>query len=62
MNVPQLYGVAYAADPAIAKTFVVTDVQVNMPGASGVVRDLVPCAWNERIAAAPGAGIVIHFV
>lgn len=62
LNVPQLYGVAYAADPAIAKTFVVTDVQVNMPGASGVVRDLVPCAWNERIAAAPGAGIVIHFV
>ena len=62
LNVPQLYGVAYAADPAIAKTFVVTDVQVNMPGASGVVRDLVPCAWNERIAAAPMNGITVHFV
>ena len=62
MNVPQLYGTAYAADPGIAKTFVITDIQVSIPGASGVVRDIVPCAWNERIAAAPGAGITIHFV
>ena len=62
LNVPQLYGVAYAADPAIAKTFVVTDIQVSAPGVSGVIRDIVPCAWNERIAAAPGTGVTIHFV
>ena len=62
LNVPQLYGVAYAADPAIAKTFVVTDVQATLPGTTGVIRDLVPCAWNEKISAAPGTGITIHFV
>ncbi len=62
LNVPQLYGVAYAADPAIAKTFVVTDIQVTIPGISGVIRDLVPCAWNEKISAASGTGITIHFV
>jgi hypothetical protein len=62
LNVPQLYGVAYAADPAIAKTFVITDVQATLPGTTGVIRDLVPCAWNEKISAAPGTGITIHFV
>ena len=62
LNVPQLYGAAYAADPAIAKTFVVTDIQVTIPGISGVIRDLVPCAWNEKISAASGTGITIHFV
>ena len=62
LNVPQLYGTVYAADPEIAKTFVVTDIQVSAPGVSGVIRDIVPCAWNERIAAAPGTGVTIHFV
>ena len=62
LNVPQLYGAAYAADPAIAKTFVVTDIQVTIPGTSGVIRDLVPCAWNEKVSAASGTGITIHFV
>ena len=62
LNVPQLYGAAYAADPAIAKTFVVTDIQVTIPGTSGVIRDLVSCAWNEKISAASGTGITIHFV
>ena len=62
LNVPQLYGAAYAADPAIAKTVVVTDIQVTIPGISGVIRDLVPCAWNEKISAASGTGITIHFV
>ena len=62
LNVPQLYGAAYAADPAIVKTFVVTDIQVTIPGGSGVIRDLVPCAWNEKISAASGTGITIQFV
>ena len=62
LNVPQLYGIAYAADPSIAKTFVVTDIQVSLPGASGAIRDLVPCAWNEKITPMPGTGITIHFV
>ncbi|MBR5959824.1 MAG: hypothetical protein IKZ98_02420 [Clostridia bacterium] len=62
LNVPQLYGIAYAADPAIAKTFVVTDIQAGMAGASGVIRDLVPCAWNERLVTASGTGLTIHFV
>ena len=62
LNVPQLYGIAYAADPSIAKTFVVTDIQVSLPGTSGAIRDLVRCAWNEKITAMPGSGITIHFV
>ena len=62
LNVPQLYGAAYAANQAIADTFVVTDIQVTIPGISGVIRDLVPCAWNEKISAASGTGITIHFV
>ena len=62
LNVPQLYGVAYAADPSIAKTFVITDVQATLPGTTGVIRDLVPCAWNGKSSEAPGSGITIHFV
>ena len=61
LNVPQLYGVAYAADPAIANTFVVTDIQVSVPGTSGVVREIVPCAWNEKITAVRNGGVNIRF-
>ena len=60
LNVPQLYGIAYAAGNG--QQFVVSDVQVSVPGASGVIRDLVPCVWNERIALAPSNGLTIHFV
>lgn len=60
LNVPQLYGIAYAAGNG--QQFVVSDIQVSVPGASGVIRDLVPCAWNERIALAPSNGLTIHFV
>ncbi len=60
LNVPQLYGVVYAAGNG--QQFVVSDVQVSVPGASGVIRDLVPCAWNERIALAPSSGFSVHFV
>ena len=62
LNVTQLYGAVYASDPEIAKTFVVSDIQVNMPGASGVVRDLVPCAWNEKLTAMPEVGVSVRFI
>ena len=61
LNVPQLYGVAYAANPAISNTFVVTDMQVSVPGTSGVVRDIVPCAWNQKITAVRNGGVSIRF-
>ena len=61
LNVPQLYGVAYAADPGIANTFVVTDMQVSVPGTSGVVRTVVPCAWDEKITAVRNGGVSIRF-
>ena len=61
LNIPQLYGVAYTADPSIADTFIVTDVQVALPGASSVKRDKVDCAWNEKITADPETGVDIIF-
>ena len=61
LNIPQLYGVAYTADPSIADTFIVTDVQVAVPGASSVKRDKVDCAWNEKITADPDGGVDIIF-
>ena len=61
LNVPQLYGVAYAANPAISNTFVVTDMQVSVPGTSGVVRTVVPCAWDEKITAVRNGGVSIRF-
>ena len=47
LNIPQLYGVANSADPAIANTYVVSDIQVSVPGVDHVVRDIVQCAWNQ---------------
>ena len=61
LNVPQLYGVAYAANPAIAQTFVITDIQVTVWGASSVTRDIVPCAWNEKITALADGGVTVMF-
>ena len=49
--VPQLYAVCYAADPALSGTFVVSDIQIGVPGAAATERDLVECAWNEKVAA-----------
>ena len=62
LNVPLLYGIAYGAVVDLGQTFVVTDIQVSVPGTSGVIRDLVPCAWNEKISLAPSTGLTIHFV
>ena len=61
LNVPQLYGVAYTADLAIADTFIVTDIQVAVPGSSSVVRDEVPCDWNGKITAIADGGVEIRF-
>ncbi len=61
LNIPQLYGVAYAANPAISNTFVVTDIQVSVPGISGVVRTVVPCAWNELVSCIRNGGVSIRF-
>ena len=61
LNVPQLYGVAYAANPAIANTFVITDIQVTAPGQSSVVRGLLPCGWKEKLTCARNGGVNIHW-
>ena len=53
LNVPQLYGVAYNAAPEIARTFIVTDIQIAVAGGTGVIRDMVPCGWNEQITVLP---------
>ena len=57
LNVPQLYGIAYAADPSIANTFVVTDIQVSPVGASSVIRDVVPCDWNQKVSTLRNGGV-----
>ena len=62
LNVPQLYGVAYAADPALANTFVITDIQVTPQGASSVVRDLVEADWYQKISVPAGVGITVNWV
>lgn len=61
LNIPQLYGIAYASDPSIANTYIITDIQVSTLGASSMVRDLVPCAWNEKITVVRNGGVNIRF-
>ena len=62
LNVPQLYGAAYAADTSIADTFIVTDIQAAVPGESGVSRATVPCAWDEKITVLSNGGVIFYFV
>ena len=61
LNVPQLYGTAYSARPEIAKTFVVSDIQIAVTGSSSTIRDIVPCAWNEKITTVQNGGILFYF-
>jgi len=61
LNVPQLYGAIYAANPAIANTFVVTDIQCSAPGTSGVIRDLVDCPWNDLLFCAYEGGVDVYW-
>ena len=55
--IPQIYGIAYAAAPEIAKDFVILDIQVSEPGASSVARDRIPCGWNENVTCPAGGGV-----
>lgn len=61
LNVPQLYGAAYNAKPEIAKTFIITDIQAAVSGESSAARDLVPCAWNEKITTMHNGGVIFYF-
>ena len=61
LNIPQLYGVAYAADPSIANTYVIIDIQVLLPGGTSVLRQLVDCAWNEKITVVRNGGVTVRF-
>ena len=61
LNVPQLYGTAYSAKPEISKTFIITDIQAAVTGESAAARDLVPCAWNEKITTMQNGGVIFYF-
>ena len=61
LNIPQLYGVAYAAEPAIADTFIITDIQVAVMGDSSVARDRIDCDWNQKITAIEDGGVNVYF-
>ena len=55
--IPQIYGVAYAAAPEIASSFVILDIQVSELGASSVVRDRITCNWNEKVTCLASGGM-----
>ena len=61
LNIPQLYGAAYAAAPSIADTFIITDIQAGEMGASAMERETVACAWNEKISVLENGGITVTF-
>ena len=61
LNIPQLYGIIYAANPEIANTFIVTDIQVAAMGASAVARDKIDCGWNEKITAVEDGGVTVNY-
>ena len=61
LNVPQLYGAAYAADPSIADTFIITDIQAGVAGTSEMQRETIPCGWDEKITALASQGVSIAF-
>ncbi len=62
LNIPRLYGAAYAADPSLADRFIITDIQAGEPGSSAMERETVACAWNEKISSPDDRGISITFL
>lgn len=55
--IPQIYGIAYAAAPEIASSFVILDIQVSLLGAQSVVRDRITCDWNEKVTCLNSGGV-----
>ncbi len=61
LNIPQLYGVVYAANPNQADKFLVTDIQAAGMGDPAMERELVACRWDEKITAHQNVGVSITF-
>lgn len=47
LYIPQLYGVMYTANPAIANTFAICDIQACFAGDAAITRDVLRCEWNQ---------------
>lgn len=56
----RLIGVAYAANPEIAGTYVITSVMASVAGSSWI-RDVVNCPWNKYLFAGSKTGWMIQF-
>ena len=57
----RLIGVAYAANPEIAGTYVITSVAASVDG-SGWIRDVVECPWNKCLFAGSMTGWMTSFI
>ena len=54
--IPQLYGISYNADPAIAQTFSITSIEAALVADPNTrFRDTIPAAWNEKVTSPSGA-------
>lgn len=54
--IPQLYGISYNADPAIAQTFSITSIEAALVADPNTrFRDTIPAAWNEKVTSPNGA-------
>ena len=51
LYVPQLYGVMYTADPSLANTFAIRDIQACFAGDAAITRDVLRCDWNQMFYA-----------
>ena len=57
----QLYGIIYNADPTIAQTFAVSDLQGARMGDASYVRTTLPVDWNQKLVSVTN-GITFEFV
>lgn len=60
LNVPQLYGVAYAAAGALASSFAIHDIQAAPTGGE-TSRVRVDAAWNQRLSTPASGGVSFTF-